>query len=285
MTVGNNAEKIVGGYRRLSQLVCHEMLALGQVLIEHKKSLAISGNPDESMIVLYDMKSLMVDIIGGLLWKENQGDELVLSYQAQHARLVVYPLSAFVVSQHPAIGDKPFALTFRNLSRTHIDRERAAVGKKYPSVTHEQIAGGYLTVNIGYMGKSLQLALSKNIDIALLRNHQHLMMEGARTRHSHALGHAGQATFGIKENLVRSTKHHIVFVQTVYQGDLGRTYFCLGKPTCQERTTAIVYQHSSIFGSPKPEHSVTDQLPLSEMKLLYFLTVLLLLAVHHIQAS
>ena len=212
MTVGNNAEKIVGGYRRLSQLVCHEMLALGQVLIEHKKSLAISGNPDESMIVLYDMKSLMVDIIGGLLREENQGDELVLSYQAQHARLVVYPLSAFVVSQHPAIGDKPFALTFRNLSCTHIDRERAAVGKKYPSVAQEQIAGGYLTVNIGYMGKSLQLALSKNIDIALLRNHQHLMMEGARTRHSHALDYAGQATSGIKENLVRSTKHHIVFV-------------------------------------------------------------------------
>lgn len=81
------------------------------------------------MIVLYDMKSLMVDIIGGLLWKENQGYEFVLSYQAQHARLVVYPLTAFVVSQHPAIGDKPFALTFSNLSRTHIDRERAAVGK------------------------------------------------------------------------------------------------------------------------------------------------------------
>ena len=134
MTVGYNAEKIVGGDRRLSQLVCHEMLALGQVLVEHEKSFAISGNPDESMIVLYDMKSLMVDIIGGLLREETQGDELVLSYQAQHARLVVYPLSAFVVSQHPAIGDKPFALTFRNLSCTHIDRERAAVGKKYPSV-------------------------------------------------------------------------------------------------------------------------------------------------------
>ena len=127
--------------------------------------------------------------------------------------------------------------------------------------------------------------MSKNIDIALLRNHQHLVMEGARTRHSHALGYAGQATFGIKENLVSGTKHHIVFVQTVYQGYSGRTYFRLGKPTYQERTTAIVYQHGSIFGSPKPEHSIANQLPLSEMKLLYFLTILLHLAVHHVQAS
>ena len=123
VTVGYNAEKIVGGDRRLSQLVCHEMLALGQVLVEHEKSFAISGNPDEPMIVLYDMESLMVDVIGGLLWEENQGHKLVLSYQAQLARLVIYPLSAFVICQHPAIGDKPFALTLRNLSCTYVDRE------------------------------------------------------------------------------------------------------------------------------------------------------------------
>ena len=58
------------------------MLTLCKILIEHEETFTISGDPDKTMLILYDVKTLMVDVIGGLLREETQGHQLALLHQA-----------------------------------------------------------------------------------------------------------------------------------------------------------------------------------------------------------
>ena len=76
-------------------------------MVEYKQSLAIGGYPNQTVVILHDVKTFVVDIVG-FIWQQAQGNQAIAHHLAQDTRIVVNPLATFIISKHTPIRHLPF---------------------------------------------------------------------------------------------------------------------------------------------------------------------------------